>query len=69
MKNSIHLFSHNEVKNLALYFHWPFCKSICSYCDFNRYTKKIDDEIMLKRYKQILQNYFQKNEKKKISSF
>ena len=22
---------------LALYIHWPFCLSICPYCDFNRY--------------------------------
>eukprot|EP01080_Neovahlkampfia_damariscottae_P008786 gene8786-734_t len=59
---------HAEFKNLALYFHWPFCKSICSYCDFNRYTKTIDDEIMLKRYKQIIQHFFQNNEKRNISS-
>jgi|LauGreDrversion4_2_1035121.scaffolds.fasta_scaffold374600_1 putative oxygen-independent coproporphyrinogen III oxidase len=23
--------------SLAIYIHWPFCRSICPYCDFNRY--------------------------------
>lgn len=24
-------------REVALYVHWPYCKSICPYCDFNRY--------------------------------
>ena len=23
------------VKKLGIYVHWPFCKSLCPYCDFN----------------------------------
>jgi len=25
---------------LSVYIHWPYCKSICSYCDFNRVIEK-----------------------------
>jgi coproporphyrinogen III oxidase-like Fe-S oxidoreductase len=60
---------HPEYKNLSIYLHWPFCKNICSYCDFNRYTKTVNDDVMLKRYKEIIKNFFEKNEKRKISSF
>lgn len=23
----------------SLYFHWPFCKNICTYCNFNKYSE------------------------------
>lgn len=23
----------------SLYFHWPFCKNICTFCNFNKYVK------------------------------
>lgn len=23
----------------TIYFHWPFCKSICTFCNFNKYVK------------------------------
>ena len=26
-------------EGVALYVHWPFCSSICNYCDFNRYLQ------------------------------
>lgn len=26
------------IKNLAIYIHWPFCKSKCPYCDFNSHV-------------------------------
>src|SRR6201986_4778995 len=29
---------------LALYIHWPFCKSKCPYCDFNSYVRERIDE-------------------------
>jgi putative oxygen-independent coproporphyrinogen III oxidase len=29
---------------LALYIHWPFCRSICPYCNFNRYLISAIDE-------------------------
>jgi oxygen-independent coproporphyrinogen-3 oxidase len=27
-------------KNLAVYIHWPFCKSKCPYCDFNSHVRE-----------------------------
>ncbi|ETZ05034.1 MULTISPECIES: radical SAM family heme chaperone HemW [Holospora] len=43
------------MKKLALYIHWPFCLSICPYCDFNRgiWSKAPtqDPEIWIEAYK------------------
>lgn len=40
------------VKKLGIYVHWPFCKSLCPYCDFNSHVSKspIDMRSMLKSY-------------------
>ena len=32
------------MKDLALYVHWPFCKSKCPYCDFNSHVRVAIDE-------------------------
>jgi putative oxygen-independent coproporphyrinogen III oxidase len=32
------------VNELALYVHWPFCKSKCPYCDFNSHVRASIDE-------------------------
>jgi putative oxygen-independent coproporphyrinogen III oxidase len=31
-------------EDLALYVHWPFCKSKCPYCDFNSHVRESVDE-------------------------
>jgi putative oxygen-independent coproporphyrinogen III oxidase len=32
------------VSDLALYIHWPFCKSKCPYCDFNSHVRESIEE-------------------------
>ena len=40
-----------ESSSLALYIHWPFCQSLCPYCDFNSYLgKDIDQNEWSKAY-------------------
>jgi len=35
-----------DVKDLALYIHWPFCVSKCPYCDFNSHVREnVDQEV------------------------
>ncbi|KAG2383172.1 hypothetical protein C9374_004509 [Naegleria lovaniensis] len=33
--------NHHTTIPISIYFHWPFCQSICSYCDFNRYKRDL----------------------------
>lgn len=43
---------------LAIYVHWPFCKSKCPYCDFNSHVRSnIDAEAFLNAYLKEI-NYF-----------
>lgn len=54
---------------LAIYIHYPFCKSKCPYCDFNSHVKdKIDYRRFLKAYKTELDFFSQKIGKRKITS-
>src|ERR1700743_1923884 len=31
---------HTGAQSLAIYIHWPFCKSKCPYCDFNSHVRE-----------------------------
>lgn len=45
-------------KDLALYIHWPFCKSKCPYCDFNSHVREsIDHRDWQKAYLKELKYY------------
>ncbi len=32
------------MEKLAVYIHWPFCKSKCPYCDFNSHVREAVDQ-------------------------
>ena len=36
--------THPSLQPLAIYIHWPFCRSLCPYCHFNRYVVDSVDE-------------------------
>ena len=39
------------LNNIAIYIHWPFCKSKCPYCDFNSHVReKIDEKSWFDAY-------------------
>ncbi len=55
-------------KNIAIYIHWPFCLSLCPYCDFNSYVNNnIDYNQWLECYLKEI-NYFVDQIKGKIIS-
>ena len=46
------------MKSVSIYIHWPFCLSLCPYCDFNSHlSNQIDHEIWLESYKKEI-DYF-----------
>ena len=56
-------------ENLAVYIHWPWCKSKCPYCDFfKKVEKNVDQQAVLQTYLEALKNYHQLLPERKISS-
>ncbi len=42
---------------LSVYIHWPYCSSLCTYCDFNKYlANDVDHERMTSSYIRNIQN-------------
>lgn len=46
------------MKNIAIYIHWPFCKSKCPYCDFNSHVRdSIDSKQWFDAYRKEIRYY------------
>lgn len=44
-----------QAKGLGIYIHWPFCQSLCPYCDFNSYvSNSIDIDSWAVAYKKAI---------------
>lgn len=55
--------------DLAIYIHWPFCKSKCPYCDFYKEVcKDIDQDDIIKEYLENLQFYHDLTAEREIKS-
>lgn len=58
-----------ELKTISVYIHWPFCKKICTYCNFNRYVKEnVPFEDMEKSFLKLINDFFHKYPNKKVTS-
>jgi putative oxygen-independent coproporphyrinogen III oxidase len=58
------------MQKLGLYVHYPFCKKICPYCDFNVYSSSLapNEDVILQCYKRDLDYFYSKMTHKKLST-
>jgi len=54
---------------LAIYIHWPFCKSKCPYCDFfKQVNPNVDQGVIVREYLDALRRYHNLTAERKIKS-
>ncbi len=59
----------NNVQAISLYIHWPFCLSLCPYCDFNSHvTGAIDHDAWLIAYKKEIDYFADKIKGREVRS-
>ncbi len=55
--------------NLAIYIHWPFCKSKCPYCDFYKgVCKDVNQDEIIAEYLENLSYYHELTSERRIKS-
>jgi len=55
-----------DLKKLGIYVHWPFCTSLCPYCDFNSYVNEsIDISVWNNAYLSELSYFISRIDKQK----
>lgn len=55
--------------DLAIYIHWPYCKSKCPYCDFYKEVRKdVNQEEIIDEYLKNLQIYYDLTSERTIKS-
>lgn len=58
-----------QPQDLAIYIHWPFCKSKCPYCDFYKQVNpKVNQEALISEYIKALEQYKQFTSERTIKS-
>lgn len=56
-------------QDLAVYIHWPFCKSKCPYCDFYKeLARNCDEEKLISEYLEALNQYHELLPNREIKS-
>jgi len=56
-------------QNIAIYIHWPFCKSKCPYCDFYKeLARNVDEERIIAEYISALRHYHDLISERRVTS-
>ncbi len=56
-------------QEIAVYIHWPFCKSKCPYCDFySRVSSRIPEDAIVAEYLNALEQYHRLTSERKVRS-
>ncbi len=64
-----HIKKLSEQQELAIYIHWPFCKSKCPYCDFYKELNRgVNQDDIIGEYLNALQQYYDLMPERNIKS-